>query len=175
MAPIWATSFWGFDTGIKLVRAFCHLGPNVALSLPQLCIAGGFSALPTALVMVPSERIKCILQMQDASSNDKKQYKGVVDCANQLYKANGMKGLYKGTALTLMRDIPANIVYFGIYQIVKDSMTAKAGIAGPSPLFALTAGAMAGIAFWPVSTNACICNQRHHCRLGALSDARECD
>jgi hypothetical protein len=59
VAPIWATSFWGFDTGIKLVRAFCNLGPGVALTLPQLCIAGGFSALPTALVMVNPD-IFCI-------------------------------------------------------------------------------------------------------------------
>ena len=153
VAPIWATSFWGFDTGIKLVRYFCHIKPDVALTLPQLCIAGGFSALPTALVMVPSERIKCILQMQSVDSSsrkDKKQYTGMMDCASDIYQRSGLKGLYKGTTLTLMRDIPANIVYFGIYQIAKESLTAKAGLASPSPLIALAAGAMAGVAFWPV-------------------------
>jgi solute carrier family 25 carnitine/acylcarnitine transporter 20/29 len=101
---------------------------------------------------VPSERIKCILQMQDANDKDKKQYTGMMDCASQLYKANGIRGLYKGTALTLMRDIPANIVYFGIYEMAKESMIVKAGLTGgPSPLIALAAGAMAGVAFWPVA------------------------
>jgi solute carrier family 25 carnitine/acylcarnitine transporter 20/29 len=57
VAPIWAVSFWGFDTGDKLVRAFCHT--TKPLTVLQLCAAGGFSALPTALVMVPCERIKC--------------------------------------------------------------------------------------------------------------------
>ena len=145
VAPIWATSFWGFDTGIKMVRAFCNLGPEVALSLPQLCVAGGFSALPTALVMVPSERIKCILQMQQGGKN--KKYHGMVDCAQQLYKESGICGLYKGTALTLMRDIPANIVYFGIYEVVKQALTNKASLTAT----ALAAGAAAGVAFWPVA------------------------
>jgi solute carrier family 25 carnitine/acylcarnitine transporter 20/29 len=150
VAPIWATSFWGFDTGIKLVRAFCNLGPEAALSLPNLCVAGGFSALPTALIMVPSERIKCILQMQQGGNE--KKYNGVIDCARQIYAESGLRGLYKGTTLTLLRDIPANIVYFGVYEVVKHSLTSKAGLTdGPSTLTALTAGALAGIAFWPVA------------------------
>jgi solute carrier family 25 carnitine/acylcarnitine transporter 20/29 len=152
VAPIWATSFWGFDTGIKLVRAFCNLSPQATLSLPQLCIAGAFSALPTALVMVPSERIKCILQMQQAGKE--KKYNGVMDCASQIYREKGIRrGLYKGTVLTLMRDIPANTVYFGVYELVKQGMASKAGLAGgpPSTLTALIAGAAAGIAFWPVA------------------------
>jgi solute carrier family 25 carnitine/acylcarnitine transporter 20/29 len=152
VAPIWATSFWGFDTGIKLVRALFHLSPQSTLSLPQLCIAGAFSALPTALIMVPSERIKCILQMQQAGNE--KKYNGMMDCARQIYREGGIRGLYKGTAFTLMRDIPANTVYFGVYELVKQGLmtTSKAGLAGgPSTLTALTAGAAAGIAFWPVA------------------------
>lgn len=53
VAPIWAVSFWGFDRGDKMIRALCGVKPGAALTLPQLCFAGGISALPTALVMVP--------------------------------------------------------------------------------------------------------------------------
>ena len=136
VAPIWAVSFWGFDTGDKLVRAAFGLSSSARLNILQLCIAGGFSALPTALVMVPCERIKCILQTQ----SDK--YKGLSDCASQLYQQKGLAGLYKGTALTLMRDIPGNMVYFGVYELAKQRM-------GPGPAGALVAGALAGISFWP--------------------------
>jgi solute carrier family 25 carnitine/acylcarnitine transporter 20/29 len=163
VAPIWATSFWGFDTGIKLVRMIGNHPAELALTLPQLCLAGGFSALPTALIMVPAERIKCLLQMQQQDDDDegsssgrgKKRYNGTLDCAAQIYRDSGIRGLYKGTALTLMRDIPANIVYFGVYEIVKQSMASKVIVGGSSSssltLTALTAGAMAGIAFWPVA------------------------
>jgi solute carrier family 25 carnitine/acylcarnitine transporter 20/29 len=137
VAPIWAVSFWGFDTGDKLVRAAFGLASGTRLDILQLCIAGGFSALPTALVMVPCERIKCILQTQ---SN---KYKGFRDCASQIYQQKGLAGLYRGTALTLMRDIPGNMVYFGVYELAKQRM-------GPGPAGALVAGALAGISFWPV-------------------------
>ena len=152
VAPIWAVSFWGFDTGDKIIRALAAVPAARALSLPQLCFAGGFSALPTALVMVPAERIKCLLQIQQQQqqqgSSGKgeskvKQYKGFGDCAKQLYRQDGLRGLYKGMVLTLMRDVPGCMVYFGVYTIAKNAM-------GDSPVAALAAGSLAGVSFWPV-------------------------
>ena len=140
VAPIWATSFWGFDTGDKLIRLLVKLPPNAPLNVLQLCLAGGFSALPTALVMVPCERIKCLLQTQKHRGS---YYKGFGDCASQLYQEAGISGLYKGTTLTLMRDVPGNMVYFGVYELGKRFL-------GNIPYAALLAGAMAGISFWPV-------------------------
>lgn len=152
VAPIWAVSFWGFDTGDKIIRALASVPTGRALTLPQLCFAGGFSALPTALIMVPAERIKCLLQIQQSGERSgkvgkgdtkKRQYKGFQDCASQIYEESGIRGLYKGTVLTLMRDVPGCMVYFGVHTMTKDAM-------GDSPLAALVAGAMAGISFWPV-------------------------
>ena len=40
-------------------------------------------------------------QIQAASGEVK--YAGPMDCVKQLYKQNGIRGIYKGTALTLMR------------------------------------------------------------------------
>ena len=162
VAPIWATSFWGFDTGVRLVRYFAGMSPDARLNVLQLCIAGGFSALPTALVMVPCERIKCILQTQQqvqqqqekkkqettTTKANKMKYNGFVDCATQLYLEAGIRGLYKGTALTLMRDVPGNMVYFGVYEVVKTSL-GNANAVNPAAA-ALLAGAAAGVSFWPV-------------------------
>jgi solute carrier family 25 carnitine/acylcarnitine transporter 20/29 len=159
VAPIWAVSFWGFDTGDKLVRAAFGLGAPSRLNILQLCLAGGFSALPTALVMVPCERIKCLLQTQNQPSGRnspllqrggggsavaaQEYYTGFSDCAFKLYQEKGLGGLYKGTALTLMRDIPGNMVYFGVYEVAKRYM-------GPGVAGALVAGALAGLSLWPV-------------------------
>ena len=147
-APIWAVSFWGFDTGDKIIRAMMAVPAGRALTLPQLCFAGGFSALPKALVMVPAERIKCLLQIQQQGGGGKgdtkkKQYKGFGDCASQIFKESGLRGLYKGTVLTLMRDVPGCMVYFGVYTVAKNAL-------GDSPVAALVSGALAGVSFWPV-------------------------
>lgn len=149
VAPIWAVSFWGFDSGDKIIRALASVPASRALNLPQLCFAGGFSALPTALVMVPAERIKCLLQIQQAQGTNSKgeskvkQYKGFGDCARQIYQQDGLKGLYKGMLLTLLRDVPGCMVYFGVYTVAKNAL-------GDSPVAALVSGALAGVSFWPV-------------------------
>ena len=161
VAPIWAVSFWGFDTGDTLVRWLTSritsttMSRTAPLSLTQLCLAGGFSALPTALVMVPCERIKCLLQTQSQQSGRQRQrrggphYQGFGDCASQLLKQSGIAGLYKGTALTLMRDIPGNMVYFAVYEVTRRYLLHHHTTIHPG-MAALMAGAMAGVSFWPV-------------------------
>lgn len=44
-----------------------------------------------------------IFQIQAASGGVK--YAGPMDCAKQIYKEAGIRGIYKGTVLTLMRGI----------------------------------------------------------------------
>ena len=41
------------------------------------------------------------------------------DCAKQLWRQGGITNVYKGTVLTLMRDVPASGCYFGIYEFLK--------------------------------------------------------
>lgn len=43
----------------------------------------------------------CVLQIQ--ASSGKTKYAGPMDCVKQLYRESGIRGVYKGTALTLMR------------------------------------------------------------------------
>lgn len=47
------------------------------------------------------KRVSVFAQIQAATGEVK--YAGPMDCVKQLYKQSGIKGLYKGTALTLMR------------------------------------------------------------------------
>lgn len=71
--------------------------------------------------MAPGERIKCLLQIQSASSAEKK-YNGTLDCAKKLYRQGGIRSIYKGTAATLMRDVPASGVYFATYDWFKKQL-----------------------------------------------------
>lgn len=47
------------------------------------------------------EIVTLILQIQAATGETK--YSGSLDCAKQLYREAGIRGVYKGTVLTLMR------------------------------------------------------------------------
>jgi len=144
VTPIFAISFLGFGIGKKLQQK----SPTDQLSSLQIFNAGAFSAFGTTLIMAPGERIKCLLQVQQASTGPAK-YAGPVDCAKQLYREGGMASIYRGTVATLLRDVPASGVYFMTYEWFRAAL-----IPDPShisPLQTMLAGGLAGIANWIIA------------------------
>ena len=145
VSPIYALSFWGYDMGQRVVNLF-RRDPSSPMTLAHICVAGGLSAFPATAVMAPTERIKCLMQVNP-------KYTGMPDCARQVYNEGGFKSLFKGTALTLMRDVPGSIAWFGTYEIAKRELTRMQGINDQSqlsPVAVLTAGGFAGMACWGV-------------------------
>lgn len=63
VTPIFAVSFWAYDMGKKIVYAATPSRTSQDLTIPELAFAGFFSAVPTTLLMSPSERIKVVLQV----------------------------------------------------------------------------------------------------------------
>ncbi|XP_061544236.1 mitochondrial carnitine/acylcarnitine carrier protein isoform X2 [Phyllopteryx taeniolatus] len=146
VTPMFAVCFFGFGLGKKLQQK----SPDDILTYPQLFAAGMLSGVFTTAIMTPGERIKCLLQIQ--ASSGKVKYDGPMDCVKQLYKESGIRGIYKGTVLTLMRDVPASGMYFMSYEWLKNLLR-PAGkshdeLSVPSVLFA---GGMAGIFNWAVA------------------------
>ncbi|XP_032405251.1 mitochondrial carnitine/acylcarnitine carrier protein isoform X3 [Xiphophorus hellerii] len=117
VTPMFAVCFFGFGLGKKLQQRT----PDDILTYPQLFAAGMLSGVFTTAIMTPGERIKCLLQIQ--ASSGKVKYAGPMDCVKQLYKESGIRGIYKGTALTLMRDVPASGMYFMSYEWLKNLLT----------------------------------------------------
>lgn len=146
VTPIFAISFLGFGIGKKLQQSH----PNERLSLLQLFNAGAFSAVGTTFIMAPGERIKCLLQVQQASTGPAK-YAGPIDCIRQLYKQGGIRSIYRGTAATLLRDVPASGVYFMTYEWLQVSLAPANSDGKLSPLRTMFAGGMAGIVNWIIA------------------------
>ena len=161
--PIYAISFWGYDVGQTLVKTYLRKPGDEQrpLSIPEIMLAGGWSALPMIIVMAPTERIKCLLQVQTNATNTKAgttapppKYTGMIDCATKIYKEGGIRSVYKGTILTMMRDVPGSIAWFGTYEVMKRSLVQWQGIEDTSrlsPLAVMTAGGFAGMACWGTS------------------------
>jgi solute carrier family 25 carnitine/acylcarnitine transporter 20/29 len=167
VSPVYAVNFWGYDMGKRLVRAWeMHMYGEVVqpMTIPQICFAGGFSAIPTTAFMAPSERIKCLLQVQQAGGGTPK-YSGMIDCARQVYREGGIRSLYKGTVGTLARDVPGSIAWFGMYEFVKKELMHLQGIdpskGSLSPLAVLCAGGLAGMACWTVAIPADVLKSRY--------------
>lgn len=158
VTPIFATSFWGYDMGQRIIRLAEQLPEGSNLTITQKCIAGGLSAIPTTALMAPSERIKCLLQTTSG------RYSGMMDCAMAVYKEGGLQSVFRGTFATLLRDVPGSIAWFGTYEYVKLQMMTMQGMSDMSqlsPLSVLTAGGFAGMACWVFSIPADVLKSRY--------------
>lgn len=52
---------------------------------------------------LPRGVLQTMIIFQIQHSGHEKKYNGPVDCAKQLYREGGIRSIYRGTALTLMR------------------------------------------------------------------------
>jgi solute carrier family 25 carnitine/acylcarnitine transporter 20/29 len=68
--------------------------------------------LTVSFVEGPVDFFKSQLQVQYGSGP---KYTGFLDCAKKIISNHGIRGMYQGLSATLIRDIPANAVYFGFY------------------------------------------------------------
>nr|XP_020464756.1 mitochondrial carnitine/acylcarnitine carrier protein-like isoform X3 [Monopterus albus] len=117
VAPMMAISFFGFGLG----KQFQQTVPGKPLTHTQIFLSGCLAGVLTTVIVAPGERIKCLLQVQ-ASSGDLR-YAGPLDCAVRLYKEQGIRSVYKGTVLTLVRDVPSSGLYFLTYEYLKNVLT----------------------------------------------------
>eukprot|EP00581_Thalassiosira_minuscula_P001838 CAMPEP_0183746516 /NCGR_PEP_ID=MMETSP0737-20130205/66786_1 /TAXON_ID=385413 /ORGANISM="Thalassiosira miniscula, Strain CCMP1093" /LENGTH=341 /DNA_ID=CAMNT_0025982213 /DNA_START=2765 /DNA_END=3790 /DNA_ORIENTATION=- len=175
VSPMFAVSFWSYDMGQRAVQSYGQWGMSdderavpYALSMKEICMAGAISAIPTTGIMAPSERIKCLLQVQanEVEKGGKARYSGMMDCARGVIKEGGIQSLYKGTVATLARDIPGTIAYFGMYEFAKKELMRLQGIDPEkkgqlSPVAVLTAGGLAGMACWTVGIPADVIKSRY--------------
>ncbi|XP_064605584.1 mitochondrial carnitine/acylcarnitine carrier protein-like [Liolophura sinensis] len=148
VTPMFAICFFGFGVGKKLQQKT----PDQQLSYLQIFNAGMLAGVFTTVIMAPGERIKCLLQIQQAAAPSEAKYKGPIDCAKQIYKEGGIRSIYRGTAATLLRDIPGSGVYFVSYEWMQHMLTpAGQNRNDLSPLRILVAGGTAGILNWMVA------------------------
>lgn len=154
VTPMYAVCFLGYGIGQNLQRKT----PDETLNLFQIGLAGALSGVFTTAIMTPGERVKCLLQTQDPANP---KYKGPTDVLSKLFKEGGIRSIYKGTAATLLRDIPGSFAYFAGYEWIKRSLTpAGEDPKNLNPLKVLFAGGMAGICNWLVAIPADVLKSR---------------
>ena len=68
-------------------------------------IAGGISAAVSKTVVAPLERVKILLQIQDAQKFIPKdqRYTGIVDCFSRVYAEQGFFSFWRGNVVNVVR------------------------------------------------------------------------
>ncbi|RDB25226.1 putative mitochondrial carrier C4G9.20c [Hypsizygus marmoreus] len=119
------------------------------LGAGQLFTAGVFAGLANGVVSGPVEHIRIRLQTQ---SNTNPTYAGPMDAIKKIYSAHGIAGIYKGQAVTLLRESAGYGIYFLTYEKLVQWEMQKKGIRRDqiSPLNAVLYGATAGYTLWAI-------------------------
>jgi len=110
-------------------------------------VAGGLAAgFGGAMVLTPIELIKCKLQVENAVEA---KFKGPYDCLKQTLKHEGLPGLFRGLTATLLRELPGNVAWFGVYEGLSDAMVPVGGTRDDVPGWkSAIAGGFSGMAYW---------------------------
>lgn len=158
VTPMYAICFFSFTMGKKLQQK----SEDHIFSLKELFLSGALAGLSTTVILAPGERVKCLLQVQNANpSAAGPKYSGPGDCFKQLYKQGGIRNVYVGTIATAARDIPSSGMYFMTYEYFQRLLLPEGKSREElSPSRTLFAGGMAGILNWIVAIPADVLKSR---------------
>ncbi|KAH7547289.1 hypothetical protein FEM48_Zijuj01G0293900 [Ziziphus jujuba var. spinosa] len=139
---IYAVLSRAFDTSIPLSDPPSYKG--VAL--------GGFgTGAIQSLILSPVELVKIRLQLKNTNPklHQTDSHKGPVSVAKSIFKAEGLRGIYRGLTITTMRDAPCHGFYFWTYEYVREQLHPGCRKSGQESLQTmLLAGGLAGVASW---------------------------
>jgi len=142
--------------------ALCFLGYGVGkqifwtdrtlqdLDLVRIGLAGATSGLFTTPILAPLERLKCVLQVQNAQqagTSTGPRFAGPLPLAQHILATEGYRSLFRGYLATNLRDSVASVAYFATYEWLKRKLTPE-GEKRPGVWGTLFAGGMAGIMNW---------------------------
>lgn len=84
-------------------------------------LAGGISSVITETIVAPIERVKLLLQVQNASVNipEHKRYKGILDCLRRVPKEQGILSLWRGNTVECLRIFPVHALNFALKDYLR--------------------------------------------------------
>ncbi|KAJ9435574.1 hypothetical protein DIPPA_25888 [Diplonema papillatum] len=96
------------------------MGPN---SFMTDFLVGGVSGAIAKTVTAPIDRVKVLIQTQDANprvrSGEVERYKGIVDCSRRVYTEQGMPAFWRGNLTNILRYFPTQAFNFAFKDSIK--------------------------------------------------------
>jgi len=97
-------------------------------------LAGGISGAIAKTMTAPIERVKLIIQTQDANpkimSGEVERYKGIVDCFSRVYSEQGIGAFWRGNLVNVLRYFPTQAFNFAFKDTIKALFPKQKGFAG---------------------------------------------
>lgn len=124
-------------------------GKDAQLSYGQYYVSGAFAGIANTVLSSPIEHIRIRLQTQPHGAG--RLYFGPIDCVRKLSAHQGvLAGVYRGTAVTFMREAQAYGVWFTTFEYLMNLDAARNNIKREdiSTLKVAAYGGLAGEMLW---------------------------
>ncbi|XP_053313740.1 mitochondrial ornithine transporter 1-like [Spea bombifrons] len=136
----------------RVVRSVAGLEKNAPLSDLQSAAAGSIASVFAALVLCPTELVKCRLQAMHELQLSGKIVQGqntVWSVMKGIVHRKGPLGFYQGLISTICREMPGYFFFFGGYELSK-TFFASGGKSKEDlgPFALMISGGVGGIALW---------------------------
>ncbi|KAF9404134.1 hypothetical protein BGZ94_004345 [Podila epigama] len=105
-----------------------HKGPGPMVHF----LSGGLCGVFSWLVVFPIDLVKSVIQKEVLATQPK--YSGALDCARDIVRREGVRGLYRGLSVTCYRAIPIHSLNFLVYEAVLDYVKRFSGHDQDSPV-----------------------------------------
>lgn len=79
-------------------------------------LAGGLAGAIGLTVVYPLDFVRTRLGVDVGKAGADRQYRGLIDCASQIFKSDGMLGLYRGFSVSVVGIFVYRAFYFGGYD-----------------------------------------------------------
>ncbi|KAL0943909.1 mitochondrial carrier protein [Colletotrichum truncatum] len=119
------------------------------LSLLDFYIAGAAAGVANSVVSGPIEHVRIRLQTQPSGPN--RLYSGPWDCVRTINRQSGIKGLYRGQVVTLLREFHGYGIWFAAYEGLVRLVMEREGIKERNDVSSwkiAVCGGLAGEALW---------------------------
>lgn len=153
VTPIFAVNFYGYELGKRLYDRLFRDGISPQVYSARKCAFGAtFSALQTALIVIPADRIKVYMQLPRFATTQGKHHNALM-VGYQLWRDGGIKALFRGSISTLTRDVPGLVTFFTSYDYFKRLLVppSRMNRTIESVSGIVLAGGLAGTVSWMVS------------------------
>uniref|UniRef100_G3UC85 Mitochondrial ornithine transporter 1 n=1 Tax=Loxodonta africana TaxID=9785 RepID=G3UC85_LOXAF len=135
----------------QAVRKVNGLDKQAKLSDLQNAAAGSFASAFAALVLCPTELVKCRLQTMyemETSGKVATSQNTVWSVVKSILRKDGPLGFYHGLSSTLLREVPGYFFFFGGYELSRSFFASgrSKDELGPVPL--MLSGGVGGICLW---------------------------
>ncbi|XP_026735671.1 mitochondrial glutamate carrier 1-like isoform X2 [Trichoplusia ni] len=97
------------------------------VSLIPKIVNGGIAGIVGVSVVFPLDLVKTRLQNQTIGPNGEKQYKNMLDCFKQTYRAEGYFGMYRGSAVNILLITPEKAIKLAANDMFRYSLSLADG------------------------------------------------